>query len=122
MAKTRRWASVPPETVTSPTFVLCQPYSGRRLIQHWDAYRIKDDDEFLQLGPEECFDSDAVTLIEWAERVEACLPPERIDIRITVAGETTREFEIATVGERFVPVVADLERRLSAAPGLADAV
>ena len=57
--------------VVSPTFVLIQEYHGRRMIYHIDAYRLRDDDEFQQLGPDEYFESDGLVLIEWADRVAA---------------------------------------------------
>jgi len=90
-----RACNVPIEEVTSPTFTLWQTYHGSRTIHHLDAYRIKDEDEFDALGVEECFDEDAVTLIEWASRVEACLPKEnRLNIELEVIGEHER---LATV-------------------------
>jgi len=94
--------------VISPTFVLCRPYHGRRTLYHLDAYRICDDDEFLELGPEEYYESEAVTLIEWADRVGRCLPPERIDITIEVTGETERTFHVTARGERYDEVVRAL--------------
>ena len=104
---------VPPDTVVSPTFVLCQPYAGRRRLYHLDAYRLRDDDEFLQLGPEEYFDSDGITLVEWADRVRACLPPERVEIQIAVTGSESRVFCVEAIGARYVAVVEDLTRRLT---------
>ncbi|MCU0872464.1 MAG: tRNA (adenosine(37)-N6)-threonylcarbamoyltransferase complex ATPase subunit type 1 TsaE [Pirellulaceae bacterium] len=89
---------VPRETVVSPTFVLCQEYHGQRTLYHLDAYRLKDDDEFLELGPEEYFASDGITLIEWADRVLDCLPPQRLEIHIEVVGDTARQFRLAAVG------------------------
>jgi len=104
---------VPPDTVVSPTFVLCQEYQGRRrMLYHMDAYRLKDDDEFLQLGPEEYFESDGITLVEWADRVIDCLPPDRIEIHIEVAGETVRRFEVVGVGGGLSAVLKDLEDSL----------
>src|SRR5262245_39032142 len=47
---------VPRDEVVSPTFVLCQQYHGSREINHLDAYRIADEDEFRELGVEELFD------------------------------------------------------------------
>src|SRR5690606_5996027 len=61
-------AGVPREDVVSPTFVLCQQYEGRQRIYHLDAYRIRDDDEWFELGVEEMFDTTAWVVIEWAER------------------------------------------------------
>ncbi len=46
--------------VTSPTFVLVHRYEGTSLIFHLDAYRVRDEDEFLELGVEEMFESDAI--------------------------------------------------------------
>lgn len=99
--------------VVSPTFVLCHEYHGRRTIYHLDAYRLKDDDEFLQLGPEEYFESAGLTVVEWADRVADCLPSERLEINITVTGDTSREFEIIAQGSRFAAVLADLEQRMN---------
>jgi tRNA threonylcarbamoyladenosine biosynthesis protein TsaE len=83
--------------VVSPTFVLLQEYHGSRSIYHVDAYRIRDDDEFMQLGMEEYFSAGGLVFIEWAERVSRCLPPEIVEITIEVTGETTRRFTIAGV-------------------------
>ena len=108
------------ESVTSPTFVLVNEYPGRRPIYHFDAYRIKDDDEFLALGPEEYFDSDGLTFVEWADRVPACLPSERLEIRIEVLGDTARRFTIAAIGSRYEPVLerlAKLLERVAPHPG-----
>lgn len=99
-------------TVVSPTFVLVHEYAGRRPIYHFDAYRLKDHDEFLALGPEEYFDGAGVTLVEWADRVARCLPPEYLEIRIDVGGPTRREFSVRSVGGSYAEVVARLEKRL----------
>ncbi len=83
--------NIPISEVTSPTFTLWQTYHGDRTIHHLDAYRIKDEDEFDALGVQESFDEDAVTLIEWANRVEPCLPKEsRLSIQLEVIGEHQR--------------------------------
>ncbi len=107
-----RGCGIADDVVVSPTFVLCQPYHGRRTIYHMDAYRLKDDDEFLQLGPEEYFESDCLTLIEWADRVINCLPPDRLEVHIRVAGETSREFRFVALGQTMSHVVPALAARL----------
>ncbi|QDU90060.1 tRNA threonylcarbamoyladenosine biosynthesis protein TsaE [Pirellulimonas nuda] len=71
------------EDVTSPTFVLVNEYrSGRMPVFHFDAYRLRDDDEFLELGPEEYFAAGGLTFIEWGDRVQRCLPPGVVTIQI----------------------------------------
>lgn len=91
-------AGVDPRAVVSPTFVLIQEYCGRHPIYHFDAYRLADDDEFLQLGPEEYFARPGWCLVEWAERVQRCLPQDRLEIRIGVTGPTSRRFELTAQG------------------------
>src|SRR5205807_476385 len=83
---------VPREEVVSPTFVLCQEYQGARTIYHLDAYRMRDEDEFCELGVEELFASDAITFIEWADRVPAALPDDYLQLDIEVTGPTARRF------------------------------
>jgi len=99
--------------VISPTFVLIKEYHARRTIYHMDAYRLKDEDEFDELGPDEYFESDGLVLIEWADRVEASLPPDRLDIRIDITGEDSREFAITAIGSRYEETVAKLASLLS---------
>ena len=91
-----------PQDVSSPTFVLIQEYTaGRRPIYHFDAYRIADDDEFLELGPEEYFDSSGVTFVEWADRVENCLPESYIQILVEHTGDNSRRYKISAIGGQF---------------------
>jgi tRNA threonylcarbamoyladenosine biosynthesis protein TsaE len=80
------------DEATSPTFVLVNEYRGRRPVFHFDVYRLRDEDEFLELGPDEYFESDGLTFIEWADRVADCLPAERVEIRCEAVGETERRF------------------------------
>jgi len=92
-------------SVVSPTFVLVQEHRGRRTIHHLDAYRLADEDEFLALGPEEFFESDGLVFVEWADRVEGCLPKDRVEIYIEVTGPESRRFEVVPIGERYATVV-----------------
>jgi tRNA threonylcarbamoyladenosine biosynthesis protein TsaE len=86
---------VRPGSVTSPTFVLVNEYtSGRLPVYHFDTYRLKDDDDFLNLGPEEYFDSAGVTFVEWADRVATLLPPDHLEITIEPISETERRISL----------------------------
>lgn len=98
------------QSVTSPTFVLIQEYEGRRPIYHLDAYRLRDEDEFLELGPDEYFEGDGLTFVEWADRVAGCLPKQYLAIEIEVTGADSRRFTAIARGERYRPVVEQLRR------------
>ena len=108
---------VPRDQVVSPTFVLCQQYQARRTIYHLDAYRLSDEDEFLGLGPEEYFAAPAVTVIEWADRVESCLPRDRLMIELEVLPNESRQFKFSPHGEVAREIVVQLRMRLA---GVAD--
>jgi len=94
--------------VLSPTFVLIQEHHARRSIYHIDAYRVRDEDEFQALGPEEYFEGNGLVLVEWADRVAGCLPSERIEVRIEVTGPRSRRFELVSIGDRYSATIAQL--------------
>ena len=71
-----------PEDVMSPTFVLMHPLDTNPEIHHIDAYRIRDSDEFLELGIEELFEQQAITIIEWADRFVECMPKNTLWIEL----------------------------------------
>jgi tRNA threonylcarbamoyladenosine biosynthesis protein TsaE len=60
--------------VTSPTFTLIHEYRGSRPLVHIDLYRIRNEDEALELGFEDYVERDALVVIEWAERAAGLLP------------------------------------------------
>ncbi|MDZ4820187.1 MAG: tRNA (adenosine(37)-N6)-threonylcarbamoyltransferase complex ATPase subunit type 1 TsaE [Planctomycetota bacterium] len=109
---------VPSRDVVSPTFVLLHEYPVPAgglvsMIYHLDTYRLRDEDEFLQLGPEEFYESGGWTIIEWAERVARCLPREYLRLDVELTGTTTRRFHCTAVGERFQPVIAALAAQIT---------
>jgi len=80
--------------VTSPTFTLIHEYRGGRCpLYHADLYRLESLQQALAIGLEEYLDGDGVTVVEWAEKIEALLPPHTRRIRLTVVDETTRQIE-----------------------------
>ena len=95
--------------VVSPTFVLVHEYHGSRTIYHLDAYRLRDEDEFLQLGAHEYFGPPNLVFIEWAERVARCLPEDRIEIVITTLPDEARQFEIVGHGAQSAAAVEQLK-------------
>lgn len=105
---------IAPGSVTSPTFVLLHEYPGATPLFHFDAYRLRDEDEFWQLGADEYLSGQAggIVVIEWAERVAGCLPEERLEITIDVAGPTERRFSIVAYGGQYEGIIDSLERTM----------
>lgn len=80
----------PDEDVPSPTFTLVQFYEGAELrIAHFDLYRLSDPDEAYEIGLDEALEEGAA-LIEWPQRLEGRLPPDRLDIEIELDGSGRR--------------------------------
>ncbi len=84
------------EAVTSPTFVICCAYEGGRLpLYHFDAYRIADASEMEEIGYEEFFYGDGVSLVEWADLVEELLP--RDCIRVWIERVSNDDFDVRRI-------------------------
>ena len=80
--------------VPSPTFTLVQTYDGPACeIWHMDLYRLEDPEEALELDIEDAF-HDAISLIEWPDRLGGYLPARHLEIRLSHGdGETVRGVE-----------------------------
>ncbi len=89
-----RGLGVDEREVTSPTFTIVQAYKGRLPVYHIDAYRIEHVDEFHEMGYEEMFFGDGVTIIEWPELVEALVPDSALRIRLEHAGGDARRITV----------------------------
>lgn len=89
---------VPLEFVNSPTFTLVQEYPGRIPVRHCDTYRLRDPEEFLDLGLDELLSPEGVALIEWADRVTHLLPRDILRIEIRILSPAAREFSFTTTG------------------------
>ena len=71
------------EPICSPTFTIVQVYEeGRMPFYHFDVYRIGDIEEMEEIGYEDYFYGNGLSLIEWANLIEEILPERRKEIRI----------------------------------------
>ena len=85
--------------MSSPTFVFRQRYDGpggrTPPVEHVDLYRIEDPAaELPDLALDDAFRPNAIALVEWPERAEGWLPPERIEVAIDGAGESPRRVRV----------------------------
>lgn len=79
------------EPVNSPTFTILQSYEGGRLpFYHFDVYRIGDVEEMEEIGYEDCFYGEGVSLVEWSSLIREILP-EKV-IRVTIEKDMERGF------------------------------
>lgn len=96
------------EEVTSPTFTILNVYEdGRLKLNHLDMYRVESSDELAELGIEECFDEDAVTVIEWNKFEH--FDGKVIKISVKTLGETKREYDIVLQQDENGKTISDVD-------------
>lgn len=80
------------EPVSSPTFTIVQVYGeGRLPFYHFDVYRIADPEEMDEIGYEDYFYGEGVSLVEWADLISELMPEETI--RITIEKDLEKGFD-----------------------------
>lgn len=94
--------------VKSPTFSLVHKYEGCIPIYHFDAYRLEDGEEMLDIGSDEMIYGNGVAIVEWADNVPGCLPEEYLKITLTAVSENERSIEICGYGSRYNKIINDL--------------
>ena len=99
--------------VVSPTFVLLRQYPGKYLLQHFDFYRLKTPEDIFVLGYQDYLFSDAVTLIEWPERLEFLLPKEFLKIKLLPKAKNQRYFKFTAKGARYKKLLEGIYEDIS---------
>jgi tRNA threonylcarbamoyladenosine biosynthesis protein TsaE len=102
------------ETVDSPSFTLMAEYAGRLPLFHLDLYRLTGAGEVIDGGLLDEREREGVTLIEWAERLDAGLDPGRLEVRLTILDGDERDIEIIAAGPgqvRFLETAVGASRR-----------
>ena len=94
------------KTINSPTFTILKSYYGKLPLHHIDAYRLEGITQ--DLGFEEIFDDEAVTIVEWPVYIEDLLPKDRLEIEIKRISDNERLFILRGVGKKY----EEIERML----------
>lgn len=97
--------------ITSPTFTIINEYRGRLPLYHFDVYRLDGTDDMQDIGYEEYFYGDGVSVIEWADLIMDIIPHENIIVSISKdleEGENFREIIIEFSGETYEGLISDI--------------
>lgn len=95
-------------TVNSPTFTIIKEYKGKLPLYHMDVYRLADAPE--DLGFDEYFEGDGVTVVEWAHLVEEQLPSELLTIYLYHEGQEQRKIVLVPKGKRYEQLCKEIFR------------
>lgn len=96
-------------TINSPTFNIIKSYKGTNLkLHHMDCYRLEDSEE--DLGFDEYFEDEALTVIEWSQFIKDLLPKEALVINIKVIDESQRQITLEAEGNNYIAMKEALEQ------------
>lgn len=81
------------DVVSSPTFSIINQYTTHSniTVYHIDLYRLKDEEEAIQAGVEDCLYSGSYCFVEWPEKTPNLLPPNTIHLYISTININTRK-------------------------------
>ncbi|MGX2957997.1 tRNA (adenosine(37)-N6)-threonylcarbamoyltransferase complex ATPase subunit type 1 TsaE [Peribacillus sp. JNUCC 23] len=92
--------------VNSPTFTIIKEYMGRLPLYHMDVYRVSEEEE--DLGFDEYFEGEGVTVVEWAHLIQEQLPEEILTIQIFRLGDSKRRIVLQPSGTRYVELCKEI--------------
>jgi len=78
--------------VNSPTYPIISVYPGDPIIYHLDCYRLKDEEEAIQIGVEDYLYSGNYCLIEWPSLIKKMVPLKVVMVTIELIGTHQRKF------------------------------
>lgn len=90
------------DPTSSPSFSIINEYRSdttAELIYHFDLYRLESIDEAFDIGVEDYFDSGALCLLEWPERIEDILPDDTVRVNIELLDDDSRRLTVNTPTE-----------------------
>ncbi|GAB3062988.1 tRNA (adenosine(37)-N6)-threonylcarbamoyltransferase complex ATPase subunit type 1 TsaE [Salinicoccus sesuvii] len=92
--------------MSSPTFNIIKTYQGKYTIHHMDCYRLEDSEE--DLGFDEYFNDDDVSIVEWPQFIQEFLPEQRLEIHIAVVEQVRRVFTLSSLGPGYTKIMEAL--------------
>ena len=95
------------KTITSPTFNIQKIYKGRIVLNHIDAYRLEG--MIQDLGFDEYFDEEAVTVIEWSHFMSYLLPDEYLNCTVTIQSDDSRVYHFEANGKQYENFLEELQ-------------
>ena len=98
--------------VCSPSYTILNEYFGRIPVYHFDLYRLEDAGDVHDLGFEEYFGGDGLSMVEWADIAPDLLPPEHLKISIFIRGDEERLFEVSASGEHSEKILEGIRKKL----------
>jgi tRNA threonylcarbamoyladenosine biosynthesis protein TsaE len=106
------------EPVVSPTFTVVREYDAPLPLVHVDVYRLDHLQELHDLGFDDLVGGEAVTVVEWGDRVSAALPADRLRVLLEPgAGDDEREISVEAAGLSWSERHDALRAALAAAGG-----
>jgi len=97
------------EYAASPSFVVVRELYGRLPLYHMDFYRLDNLEEIAELGLDDYFYGQGVSVVEWAEKGISLLPPEHLLIEMSYVSDTGRRLKLKAKGKRYRQLVAELK-------------
>lgn len=87
------------DVISSPTFPIINEYKydcegTMRLLFHMDLYRLKDEEETIRAGVEDCLFSGFICLVEWPEKAPGVFPDNTVHVYLELVDEKTRRIKI----------------------------
>ena len=84
------------DTISSPTFSIINQYitQQQKIIYHIDLYRLKNEEEAIQAGVEDCLFSGNTCFVEWPQKAPGIFPDTTLHISITAIYMNTRKLKI----------------------------